>query len=338
VRAPAVAVVALLFLFAPTLGCATRFESGPLTPIPQAAAAPGLPYAQVRQYGLSSELHWIGLRFDGGDRRRHAAVTVDVRNDTTGPLLLELSRAHLRHQASGKLAAQPVVAAGFGDVPAAIDLESPGEPALELAPGASSTIWLAFAPLSRKEAALGPGRVELVVPVTATGDVVVPLHDSTASPAWTPRLTSAFGLTMGTSASFFDNARGRFNQLELAAFVARGPLTASLTAGGFTLHERLRGGIAHASGPSLGVDLALRPLDFTAGLFASANYLGVDFDQSSGEPDRSLLGTTLGVVLPLEGGIAPAASLRLGYTYLWGDRSPYHGGLYASLNVRLFYD
>jgi hypothetical protein len=319
------------------LACATRFESGPLFPIPRATPGPGLPYAQVRQYGQAAPFHVIWLRFDG-ERQRHVAVTIDVHNDTAGPLLLELSRAQLRHQGNGQVATRNVVAAGFGDIPRAIDLDAPGEPALELEAQASRTIWLAFAPLPPGGPPGRVGRVHVVVPVTAAGELSVQIHDDEASPDWTPVVTSAFGLNLGVGGSFFDNSRGRFNHVDGAVFVARGPVTGAATLGAFTLHERLRGGIAHASGPSLGVDLSFRPPDFAVGAFVAGNYLAVDFDQASGEPDRSLFGATIGLVCPLEGGIAPRAALRFGYTHLFGDKTPYHGGLFAALQARLFVD
>ncbi len=339
-RVPAVLLAALATALA-FAGCATRFESGPLSPIPRAPAAPGLPYAQVREYALASRPYLILLRFDGSNRRREPAVTMDVRNDTPTPVLLELSRARLRFIAAaepGAVRELPVVAAGLGPVPRTIDLDSPGEPALELAPGEARTVWLAFAapkPGAPGREASG-GRMVVVLPVTAAGELAIPIHDNAASPDWSPRLTSAYGVRLGTSGRFFDDSRGRFNEVSLSVFSARGPLTASLVAGTFTLHERLRGGIAHAAGPLVGLDLALRPPGFALGLFAEGHHRWIDFDTGADEPDRNLFGGSVGLLLPLEAGIAPLASLRLGASFLFGDRTPYHVGYFAALDVRLF--
>src|SRR5688500_10216514 len=99
VRAPAVFLLLATTLIAPA--CATRFQSGPLRPIPRAVAAPGMPYAQVREFAVSTPFHWIYVSFAANRPRSELAVTVDVRNDTGAPLLLELSRARLRVEGSG---------------------------------------------------------------------------------------------------------------------------------------------------------------------------------------------------------------------------------------------
>ena len=306
-------------------GCTTPFMRYDLAPLPRAEPTAPRLYAQVRQAGMAM----------GRDRLpdSETAYSIDITNRGDVPVTIYPARANLRGQAIGQgpAVSAPVLAAGPGTFPDNIPLRKLKDVHVVLPPGASTTLWVAFAPL-RDEA---PVRQLLALPINPGSELAIELHDPRHAPRWTQ--TRTWDLTVGLVAhtrNFGDGPTARtFYPLPWGVKLAWAAemFRASVTGEFMRLHES--GTDSDNNAFWFSTEVAWKPRTWFTALFLEGSLIDGSLGDTSYDTTSPIFGLTAGLSLPLGGSwLRRSAGWRIGYTRLFGD-FPGNDGVTIGLEV-----
>jgi hypothetical protein len=309
--------------------CASAFHRTEIAPPARANLdATNAPYVQVRELAVSHKVvpfHFIALS-------QHA-VTVDARNRSYAPVILDLANATLdiEHICNPTRAHVPAVASGLGNLPERFDPEKATREPLTIGRDEDRTFWIVF---ERTETTSGCLRVSLTLPTTNGAPIFVRVLDqATASPIPSARHPGSFGLTIGIEEEDFGGDADLVKFRE-GFWYARGAIKGGLTLEVGRLFERSPVGFQKASSLSAGFSLSWRPPLVTGGLFAEGHLTHATFENSAILGDRGWPDLSVGLEVPLQPGTLPVAFARLGYTHVFDDRTPYRDAFLFSIDVR----
>ncbi|MEA2701220.1 MAG: hypothetical protein QOI66_5491 [Myxococcales bacterium] len=315
----------LLVVAAATLtACSTGFRRAQLQPVAQIDSVDrpyvGRPYAQVREVGVVAWGRWFW-----SEDSSQTAVTVDLRNDSSSPLTIDVGSATINYQPlNGADAVQsPAVAAGSGGLPALVNLANATPHPVTLAPGESQTLWIAFGRI------FWPGRSRETLRLTTTAGepIRVTLFDPTSDrPRWRFAPESRSGTTMRIESQFFGN-QGYGGTLGAGVWFVRGRFRLDLGyCFGLTYAQGVDG-LARAFTVGFGPSLAWHPLRGASGIYGSGSFSFADFAQQSGVQDRNW---SPSVSIGIESGsqtVVPTMFYRLGYVHVFDSGVARRDGL-----------
>jgi hypothetical protein len=148
-----------------------------------------------------------------------------------------------------------------------------------------------------------------------------------------PGSPGAFGLTFGLADQDFGGGADLVNVRE-SVWYARGALKGGLSFEAGRLFERSSAGFEQANTLAAGLSLSWRPPRLGVGAFGVVRVSYASFDKPAMLGDRGWTDLSVGAEFPVERGQLPLSFVRLGYTRIFDDRTPYRNALLVSVDAR----
>jgi hypothetical protein len=297
-------------------------------------AASGAPHVQIREVGIAHKVVW--LEFDSSSR---AAVTIDARSGSAGPVELDVAGSRIEYQSRAGVpgASAAAVAAGEGALPSRVRLREEKVPPLTIT-SRGRTFWIVF---DRVEA-IPDDLVRTVVKLRFAGmaaPVEVVVTDlGRGRPEWHPSRTSATGLTarlqldeLGTSPE-----RQYAGSFGVGLLHARGAWRLGLGAAIGAAYERA-GAVYERAGNFTGeTSVAWRPATWALGPFLAGQVRYLDFETGAISSRRWSPAVIAGAEVPSDAGGIPTGFMRIGVFHeLDAPASPAWGVSFA-LHLRFW--